>query len=129
MNCPDVRNHLIDLQRDRLAPELQKEIARHLETCAACARANDAERVLSSVLEGRLPRYSASPELKRRLAQVAAPAAAPALATAFALRVAMLMHSMARVRWMRAVAPALAALLVVGGAIVVVNHVGPRQSG
>jgi anti-sigma factor RsiW len=120
MNCPDVRNHLLDLQRGRLGPELQREIADHLETCAACARANETERVISSLLETRLPRYPASPELKRRLVNMVAPAAAPALAATLALAFGALMQSVARIRWMRAVAPALSAVLAVGATVLVV---------
>ncbi len=129
MNCPDVRGHLLDAQRDRLEPELQREIADHLEACAACTRASEAERVLSSLLEARLPRYPASPELKRRLALIVAPAAAPALAATLALAFGAFMQSVARVRWMRVVAPALAAVLVVGATLLVVERPGTRENG
>ena len=129
MNCPDVRNHLLDVQRERLEPELRREIADHLEACAACTRANEAEHVLSNLLEVRLPRYPASPELKLRLAHIAAPAAAPVLAATFALTLGALLQSLARVRWMRAVAPALAAVLAVGTTVLVVERTGPRENG
>src|SRR6266568_5060326 len=117
MNCPDVRNHLLDVQRERLEPELRREIADHLEACAACTRANEAEHVLSNLLEVRLPRYPASP------------AAAPVLAATFALTLGALLQSLARVRWMRAVAPALAAVLAVGTTVLVVERTGPRENG
>jgi anti-sigma factor RsiW len=124
MNCPDVRNRLLDMQRDRLELQVRQELADHLEACAACARANEAERVLSSLLEARLPRYAAPPELKRRLAHLAVTAAAPALALVFGA----LMQSMARVRWMRTVAPALAVVLALGTTVLVVGRSGKREN-
>ncbi|HSB80682.1 MAG TPA: hypothetical protein VLM91_18020 [Candidatus Methylomirabilis sp.] len=68
MQCEDVRIHLLDYQQDRLRPDLQGEVRAHLDTCAACARAEAAEHVLTDLLEQRLPQHPASVALKRRLA-------------------------------------------------------------
>ncbi|HYL80758.1 MAG TPA: hypothetical protein VEU07_08095 [Candidatus Acidoferrum sp.] len=63
-----MRIQLKDYQQGRLRPELQGEVRAHLDTCAACVRAEAAERVLTDLLEQRLPQHPASLALKRRLA-------------------------------------------------------------
>jgi len=68
MDCQDVRSQLLDYQRGRLKPGPRGEIRAHLEGCAACARAEEAEQALSELLERRLPQHPASLALKRRLA-------------------------------------------------------------
>ena len=68
MDCRDVRSHLLEYQRGQAAPELRGGIRAHLESCAACARAEEAERVLTELLEQRLPHHPAPLDLKRRLA-------------------------------------------------------------
>ncbi|HEX9400029.1 MAG TPA: hypothetical protein VF912_07965 [Anaeromyxobacter sp.] len=81
MTCEAAREHLLDLQRASLPPELEREVRLHLEACRACARASAEEDVLSELLERRLPRHPASRALTRRLAALASPAApAPPLA-------------------------------------------------
>lgn len=73
MTCDEARAHLLDLQRGRLAPDLHRETAHHVEGCSACTRASAEEELLTSLLR-RLPARPASPALKRRLAQLAASA-------------------------------------------------------
>jgi anti-sigma factor RsiW len=68
MNCQDVRAHLLDSGRGRLAPALQEDVRLHVESCAACAHEEAAERLLSTALEERLPQHAAPLALKRRLA-------------------------------------------------------------
>jgi anti-sigma factor RsiW len=68
MNCRDARDHLLEYQRGQVGPELRGGIRTHLESCAACARAEESERVLTELLEQRLPQYPAPLALKRRLA-------------------------------------------------------------
>src|SRR5947209_7876786 len=98
MDCEDVRTYLLDDHRGQLAPELAREVRAHVERCAACAHDDAAEQALSELLERRLPQHPAPLALKRRLAaQWPAPGAAPAPWWP---------------RWRRAVAPALAAALV-----------------
>jgi len=98
MDCEDVRTYLLDDHRGQLAPELAREVRAHVERCAACAHDDAAEHALSELLERRLPQHPAPLALKRRLAaQWPAPGAAPAPWWP---------------RWRRAVAPALAAALV-----------------
>src|SRR5439155_812403 len=84
--------------RLELAPELARAVRAHVERCAACAHEDAAEHALSELLERRLPQHPASLALKRRLAaQWAVPVGARAPWSP---------------RWRRAVAPALAAALV-----------------
>ncbi len=102
MNCDDARQRLLELQRGRLSPDLDREVRLHLEACRACARARAEEDVLTELLERRLPLYPAPGALKRRLAKLA-PAPQPAPVMPFA----------PRRRWPRVVAPALAAAALV----------------
>lgn len=95
MDCQDVRNQLQDLRSRRLSPASQDEVRTHLAGCPACARADAAERVLDEVLERRLPRYRAPRALTRRLGLLASPVPARVPAEPR--------------RWMRLLAPALAA--------------------
>jgi anti-sigma factor RsiW len=76
MDCHDVRDHLLDFQRGRLAPDLVGVVRRHLDGCPDCAHADLVERELSHSLERRTPQYPAPLDLKRRLA-ASWPAPAP----------------------------------------------------
>jgi len=114
MDCSDVRRSLRDLLRHRLEPPLADEARAHLEGCAACGRARDAEETLDGLLAERLPRHAAPAALKRRLARLADPAPA--------------WGPPERGRWTRFVAPALAAgLAVASGALLLERHAG-RES-
>lgn len=68
MDCQDVRSQLLDYQRGRLEPELRRDVRAHLETCGACAHAEEAEQAMTELLERRLPQHPASLALKWRLA-------------------------------------------------------------
>jgi len=68
MECADARLHLLDDQRGRLDVALAGPLASHLAGCAACAREDQAERLLTEQLERRLPQHAAPIALKRRLA-------------------------------------------------------------
>ncbi len=105
MEHKEAQDQLLDFQRGRLPEEARARVAAHLEGCAECRRAADAEAALSSALESRLPRHPASPALQARLAErLTARERAP---------------RPARRRWPRYVAPlvsalAAAALVLVG---------------
>jgi anti-sigma factor RsiW len=78
MECQNVREQLLAYQRGQLSGDVQAQIASHLDECADCRRAADAEAGLSQLLEQKLPRHAASAALKQRLAErVAAPARQP----------------------------------------------------
>ena len=68
MTCADVQQQLLDWQRHFLAPEQDAAVRQHVERCPSCARAAEAERLLSEALGTQLPQYPASLALKRRLA-------------------------------------------------------------
>ncbi len=69
MECQDVRERLLAYQREQLSGDEPAQIASHLERCADCRRAADAEAALSQLLEHQLPRHFASAALKQRLAR------------------------------------------------------------
>lgn len=94
MTCDDVRIWLPDFVKRRLDPARNAEVGVHLEGCAACGAAERSERALDELLEQRLPRYPAPPALKRRLGLLVGRPAPAARAPR---------------RWMRTVAPAMAA--------------------
>jgi len=76
MDCNEVRELLLAHQRGELAGDERARVAAHLEGCAACRGAAAADARLSELLAQKLPRYPASAELKRRLAErVAGPVA------------------------------------------------------
>jgi anti-sigma factor RsiW len=99
MDCGDVKIHLIDRRRGRLAPALRDEVERHLQACPGCRAALEAEGALDDLLERLVPRPPAPAALRDRLAELAAtpgprshrspsrwrPLAAPALAAGLAL--------------------------------------------
>lgn len=68
MRCDDVRLLLLDPERGRLAPTVEAELDAHLAGCPVCSSEELAEHLLTEAVEHRLPRYSAPPRLKRRLA-------------------------------------------------------------
>ena len=68
MDCAAARPLLLDYQRGRLTGPRHEEVHAHLESCAACAREEIAERALTEALERRLPQHAAPAGLKRRLA-------------------------------------------------------------
>jgi len=107
MTCDDVQSRLHEARKGRLDQGVRDELRAHLETCAACARANRAEGALDELLE-QLPRHAAPARLKRRLGNLMAQPAPAVAPMAGALT-----------RWGRYLAPAMAAGLVilVGGLV------------
>jgi anti-sigma factor RsiW len=79
MECIEVRDQLLAHQRGQLPPEVRDRVTEHLEGCPGCRQTALLEGELSTLLEQRLPRHLASPELRRRLTEGAreAPAARP----------------------------------------------------
>ncbi len=109
MDCREVRPYLLEYQRGKLSQELHADIRAHLGDCEACGRAEATERVLTEVLERRLPQHPASLALKRRLAAQwpVTPLPKPsrwqrwgrALAPAFAVAVVLLVALPAYYEW------------------------------
>jgi anti-sigma factor RsiW len=128
MVCVDARDLLVARAREALSPEARDAVERHLETCAACRRAADAEAVLDHLLRERLPRPGAPDALRRRL-EALRPRPAQSAAVA-AVRPA----AWRAPRWARGVRRALpalaAAILAAGGAwVVAARHAGPAAAG
>lgn len=111
MDCSTAQELNLNGLRGRLSAERAAELREHLSTCARCRDHAEAERVLSEVLEARLPQYAAPLALKRRLAASWPPStrAAPAPRRIW------------RPAWVatRATAAAAAVALVVGGSTAV----------
>src|SRR5579862_8084352 len=72
MDCPQVQERLNAYAAGRLEAAEREEVARHLETCAACREAAALESDLTAALE-RLPRHRAPEALKRRLEAMVTP--------------------------------------------------------
>src|SRR5437879_12400535 len=68
MTCADARDVVLAHARGALPPGDDAAVREHLASCAACARVDHVDRMLSEVLEQRLPQHPASLALKRRLA-------------------------------------------------------------
>src|SRR5438093_944405 len=68
MTCADARDLVLAHARGALPPGDDAAVREHLASCAACARVDHVDRMLSEVLEQRLPQHPASLALKRRLA-------------------------------------------------------------
>lgn len=81
MDCRAARERLVGFVAGRLVPDERAELSRHLEECADCRRAADAEAQLSAALD-RLPRHAAPLALKRRLEELVAAAPGEPAATA-----------------------------------------------
>jgi len=92
MDCTQARPLLHDLRRQRLPSPALEAVRAHLATCDGCRRAHEEEAALDDLLRERLPRYEAPPSLRARLSGLEGGRPRPP----------------AR-RWVRLVAPALAA--------------------
>src|SRR4029450_11438703 len=73
MDCSRARELNLNGLRGRLSSEPAAELREHLASCASCRNHAEAERVLSEVLEARLPQHAAPLALKRRLAATGPP--------------------------------------------------------
>jgi len=67
MDCATVRESLHDLRRGRLDAARATEVRFHLKGCLGCRQEEAAEAALDHALAERLPRYGASPALRRRV--------------------------------------------------------------
>ena len=80
MDCNRARELNLSGLRGRLSSEPAAELREHLASCDSCRDHAEAERVLSEVLDARLPQYAAPLALKRRLAASWPPSTRAALA-------------------------------------------------
>ncbi len=127
MDCNEARSRIHDFGRRRLDPAQQEAVARHLEGCAACRRANEAEALLDRLLQQRLPRHAAPPELRRRLESLAAGGPPNAVHLEPPAPAPLPIRRRAS-RWTRPAALALAAsLALVSGAVLVTQRTGRER--
>ena len=71
MECEALRDRLVAYAAGRLSTDGRAEVRIHLEACAACRRAAEAEGELTAALD-RLPRAAAPGALRRRLEDLVA---------------------------------------------------------
>jgi anti-sigma factor (TIGR02949 family) len=67
MECSEAREHLADLDRGRLAPDLADSVRAHAAGCAACGRALRVEGALHTLIREQAPRYAAPTALRARI--------------------------------------------------------------
>ena len=67
MQCSEAKQHLSDLNRGRLEPEIGKAVRSHVEQCAACSADLQADAKIRSLIRAHAPRYSAPPGLRTRI--------------------------------------------------------------
>jgi anti-sigma factor RsiW len=77
MDCNQARGSLLDLHRDRLAPEAAGALRDHLAACAQCRHEGEAEALLDQALRERLPPMPASAGLRERVGALARAAEGP----------------------------------------------------
>jgi anti-sigma factor (TIGR02949 family) len=67
MECREAQDHLAELVRNQLKPDLANAVRAHTAGCASCADALRAEASLHVLIRTRAPRYSAPPDLRARV--------------------------------------------------------------
>ncbi len=67
MDCAEAREHLFDLHRGRLEITLAEAVRAHVNRCPECAAALQVETRIRALVQAQAPRYTAPPELKRRI--------------------------------------------------------------
>jgi anti-sigma factor RsiW len=129
MDCKEARASLHDFGRRRLEAPRHEAVARHLEGCAPCRRAADAEAVLDRLLRERLPRMAAPAELRRRLDALAVAArAAPGASAPRGDRGPAPLRRSEALRWLaRLAAPAAAAAVAFAAGALLVERRGDRD--
>jgi hypothetical protein len=102
MQCRDAREHLLELDGDRLPAGVEREVHAHLAECQDCRQLAEADRRLRALLLAHVAQDPAPPALRRRVTAVlrAAEGARPAWR--------------ARVGWRGWLVPALAGVAAIG---------------
>jgi anti-sigma factor (TIGR02949 family) len=77
MDCREAREHLADLHRGRLSPDLAEAVRAHAAECAACGEAVRVETALHALIRERAPRHAAPPALRARVQTILREAARP----------------------------------------------------
>lgn len=67
MECPEAREHLADLNRGQLGPELVAAVRAHVAQCASCRAALAADNEIRNLIRAQAPRHTAPPALRARI--------------------------------------------------------------
>lgn len=67
MECAEAREHLADLNRGQLGADLTQAVRGHVEQCASCRGALEADAEIRTLVRTQVPRYSAPPALRARI--------------------------------------------------------------
>ena len=67
MDCREAGEHLAELNRGWLSPELEEAVRSHAAGCASCGAIVRREVALHALLRERLPRHAVPPALRARL--------------------------------------------------------------
>ena len=67
MECAEAREHLADLNRGQLGADLTQAVRGHVEQCASCRGALEADAEIRTLVRAQVPRYSAPPALRARI--------------------------------------------------------------
>ncbi len=67
MQCAEARDRFFDLNQGRLEAETVAAVRAHVAQCSECAAAFDAQARVRTLLQTRLPRYSAPEALRTRI--------------------------------------------------------------
>ena len=67
MDCREARDHLAELARNQLPPDVADAVRAHAAGCAECAESLRVEAALRALIRGQAPRYAAPPALRARV--------------------------------------------------------------
>jgi anti-sigma factor RsiW len=67
MECREAREHLAELNRGWLSPEVEAAVRTHATDCASCGDIVRRDVALHALMRERLPRYAVPPALRARL--------------------------------------------------------------
>lgn len=67
MDCSEAREHLFDLGRGRLEIALAEAVRAHVSQCPGCGAALEVETRIRALVQAQASRYTAPPELRRRI--------------------------------------------------------------
>jgi anti-sigma factor (TIGR02949 family) len=72
MECAEARDHLADLNRGQLDPELVAAVRAHVSQCPICQAELETDATIRDMIRAQAPRYTAPPALRARIEEVIA---------------------------------------------------------
>jgi anti-sigma factor (TIGR02949 family) len=67
MQCAEAKEHLSDLNRGRLEPQIDKAVRSHVEHCAECSADLQAEAEIRTLIRTQVKRFTTPPGLRTRI--------------------------------------------------------------